>query len=317
MRRVFDRARRVAGHDVPVLILGETGTGKSRLARVIHAAGRRAAATFRVIDCGALSAALLESELFGHVRGAFTHATADRRGLFEDADGGTVFLDEVAELSTEAQTRLLRALDERVVRRVGDNLDRPVNVRVIAATHQNLAARVSAGQFRLDLYERLAGVTVEIPALRERREDLRPLADELLGRIRARGEVRVPEGFALGPAHYDDIEGRVWAGNVRELQRYLEALIVTDEPPPERAGQTASPADGAIAFADLLDRPYEEAHAELRARFNQIYLRRHLRLARNRVQEAARRTGLHRVTLARLRDECGLPRGAADDEGEG
>ncbi len=316
MRRVFERARRVAQHDVAVLITGETGTGKSRLARALHAHSRRAAGPFKVIDCGALSPTLLESELFGHVKGAFTHATGDRRGLFEDADGGTVFLDEVAELPPEAQTRLLRVLDERVVRRVGDNDDRPVNVRVVAATHQNLAARVSAGQFRLDLYERLAGVTVEVPPLRDRRDDLGPLADALLGRIRARGDVRVPEGFALTPADYDDIQRRVWAGNARELQRYLEELIIAGEPPAERPSQVPAPPEAALSYGDLLDRPHDEALDELRLRFNQVYLRRVLRLAKNRVKEAARLAGLHRVTFARLRDECGLPRGAGADEDE-
>lgn len=311
MRRVFDRARRVAQHDVPVLITGETGTGKSRLARALHSHSRRAAGPFKVIDCGSLAPNLLESELFGHVRGAFTHATTDRRGLFEDADGGTVFLDEVAELPLEAQTRLLRVLDERVVRRVGDNDDRPVNVRVLAATHQNLSARINAGQFRLDLYERLAGVTLDMPPLRERRDDLPPLADALLARIRARGEVRVPEDFTLTPEIYEDLQRRSWPGNTRELQHYLETLIIAGEPPPERSylPQQSSP-DATLSYGDLLDRPHEEALAELRLRFNQVYLRRMLRLARHRVKEAARLAGLHRVTFARLRDECGLSRDA-------
>jgi DNA-binding NtrC family response regulator len=316
MRRVFDRARKVAGHDVPVLITGETGTGKSRLARAIHGHSRRAEGGFKVIDCGALSPTLLESELFGHVKGAFTHATSDRRGLFEDADGGTVFLDEVAELSAEAQTRLLRVLDERVVRRVGDNVDRSVNVRVVAATHQNLAARVNEGRFRLDLYERLAGVTVEIPALRERRDDIPPLAEALLTRIRARGDVQVPADFSLPDFTAKDFETRLWAGNVRELQHYLESLIITDEPPPERPSQVPLPPDASLAYRDLLDLPHDEALNDLRLRFNHVYLRRVLRLAKGRVKDAAARAGLHRVTFARLRDECGLARGNAPDDDE-
>jgi len=250
------------------------------------------------------------------MKGAFTHATVDRRGLFEDADGGTVFLDEVAELPPDGQTRLLRVLDERVVRRVGDNVDRPVNVRVIAATHQNLGARVNEGRFRLDLYERLAGVTVEIPALRERRDDIAPLAAALLARIRARGEVRVPEGFTLPDFAAKDFEHRLWTGNVRELQRYLESVIITDEPPPERPSQVPLPPDASLAYGDLLDLPHDEAFDELRLRFNQVYLRRVLRLAKNRVKDAAKRAGLHRVTFTRLRDECGLARGGAPDDDE-
>ena len=316
MRRVFDRARRVAAHDVPVLITGETGTGKSRLARAVHAHSRRAAATFKVIDCGALSPTLLESELFGHVKGSFTHATGDRRGLFEDADGGTVFLDEVAELPPDGQTRLLRVLDERVVRRVGDNVDRPINVRVVAATHQNLATRVNEGRFRLDLYERLAGVTLEIPSLRERRDDIAPLAEALLARIRARGEVRVPDDFALPDFAAKDFEHRLWTGNVRELQRYLESIIITDEPPPDRPSQLPVPPDASLSYGDLLDLRHQEALDELRLRFNQVYLRRVLRLAKNRVKDAAKRAGLHRVTFTRLRDECGLARGDATDDDE-
>ena len=180
MRQVVDLARRVAKVDSTVLITGESGSGKERIARLVHDESTRAAGPFIAVNCGAITETLLESELFGHARGAFTGATQDRPGLFEAANGGTLLLDEVGEVSPGMQVKLLRALQEREIRRVGENKSRRVDVRVVAATNRDLAHGVAGGAFRQDLYYRLKVVELHVPPLRERRDDILPLARVLL-----------------------------------------------------------------------------------------------------------------------------------------
>ena len=223
MRAALDLALRVSRSELSVLLRGESGTGKEVLARVIHGASARAASPFVAESCGALSDTLLESALFGHERGAFTGASEMRRGLFELAHGGTLFLDEVGEMSPALQAKLLRVLQERELRRVGGTELRAVDVRVIAATHRDLEALVSAGSFREDLYYRLAVVTVELPPLRERAEDLGPLVERLLAR---HGKART----RIAPAVLAALGRHDWPGNVRELDNELQrALVLADD----------------------------------------------------------------------------------------
>ncbi|MBZ5708746.1 sigma-54-dependent Fis family transcriptional regulator [Nannocystis pusilla] len=219
IQRTLELARRVAAVDSSVLLLGDSGTGKDRLARFIHARSRRAAAPFLAVHCGAIPEPLLESELFGHARGAFTGATRDRVGMLEAAGAGTLFLDEVGEMSPAMQVKLLRALQQRELRRVGENHPRPLHARIVAATHRDLAAAVEQGGFRRDLYYRLRVVELRLPPLRARQEDILPLARALLASACAR--VGRSE-MSLGTAACERLLHHSWPGNVRELENAME-----------------------------------------------------------------------------------------------
>jgi DNA-binding NtrC family response regulator len=222
MRRIVDLARRVAKVDSTVLVTGESGSGKERIARVVHDESTRASGPFIAVNCGAITESLLESELFGHVRGSFTGATTDRPGLFEAANRGTLLLDEVGEVSPGMQVKLLRAIQEREVRRVGENKTRKVDVRIIAATNCDLALGVSNGTFRQDLYYRLKVVELHVPPLRERRDDILPLARVLLAGS-ALWMKRKFSGFS--PAAADQLLRYGWPGNVRELENAMERAV--------------------------------------------------------------------------------------------
>jgi DNA-binding NtrC family response regulator len=222
MKQVVDLARRVAKVDSTVLVTGESGAGKERIARLVHEDSTRASGPFIAVNCGAISESLLESELFGHARGAFTGATHDRPGLFESANGGTLLLDEIGEVSPGMQVKLLRAIQEREIRRVGENKSRKVDVRLLAATNRNLAGEVAAGVFRQDLYYRLKVVELHVPPLRERKEDILPLARILLAGS-ARWMKRKISG--LTPAAADQLVRYAWPGNVRELENAMERAV--------------------------------------------------------------------------------------------
>jgi len=223
MRRVFALIARLADLDATVLLTGPTGCGKELAARALHYQGKRREGPFVPVNCGAIVRELVAGELFGHVRGAFTGATADRRGVFEMARGGTVLLDEIGELPLELQPALLRVLEERTVRRVGDDRERPVDVRVVAATHRDLAAEVAAGRFRQDLYYRLAMMPIPLPPRAERLDDLAPLAEHLLRRESERQGVPAP---TLSPAALDALCAHSWPGNVRELANVLARALI-------------------------------------------------------------------------------------------
>ena len=223
MLRVIDEARRVARVDSSVLITGESGSGKEALAKFIHEESARAARPFVAINCAAVPEALIESELFGHVRGSFTGATQDRVGLFESANGGTLLLDEVGDLPLAVQVKLLRVLQEREFRRVGENRTRHVDVRLLAATHRDLAGEVAAGRFRQDLYYRLRVIEIRIPPLRERHDDILPIARQVLAETALRMKLPV-SGFT--PAAADQLLRWGWPGNVRELQNVVERALV-------------------------------------------------------------------------------------------
>jgi len=222
MKRLVDLARRVAKVDSTVLVTGESGSGKERIARLVHEESTRASGPFIAVNCGAISESLLESELFGHARGAFTGATHDRPGLFESANGGTLLLDEVGEVSPGMQVKLLRAIQEREIRRVGENKNRKVDVRIIAATNRNLSAEVTGGAFRQDLYYRLKVVELNVPPLRERREDILPLARALLAGSALWMKRKIS---GLTPAATDQLVRYAWPGNVRELENAMERAV--------------------------------------------------------------------------------------------
>ncbi|MCU0702175.1 MAG: sigma 54-interacting transcriptional regulator, partial [Myxococcaceae bacterium] len=218
MKQLFGILEKVAPTDSTLLLLGETGTGKEVLARAIHMKSRRAARPFVVVDCGAVAPTLIESELFGHVRGSFTGAVSDRNGAFLEADGGTIFLDEIGELPLELQPKLLRVLEAGTVRRVGEDKYRRVDVRVVAATHRDLEKEVEAGRFRRDLYYRLAVVLVTVPPLRDRLDDI-PLLTHHFVHGMGRGDFELPRGLLARFSAYH------WPGNVRELRNLVERSL--------------------------------------------------------------------------------------------
>ncbi len=222
MRKVVDLAQRVAKVDSTVLITGESGSGKERIARLVHDLSTRASGPFIAVNCGAITETLLESELFGHARGAFTGATQDRPGLFEAAHSGTLLLDEIGEVSPGMQVKLLRSLQEREIRRVGENKNRRIDVRVLAATNRDLAQGVTAGTFRQDLYYRLKVVDLRVPSLRERRDDVLPLARVLLADASLRMKRKIN---GLAPDAADQLLRYEWPGNVRELENAMERAV--------------------------------------------------------------------------------------------
>jgi DNA-binding NtrC family response regulator len=224
MQRLYGLLAAVAPADTTVLIEGETGTGKELAAQAVHARSPRAERLFVVVDCAALPSGLIESELFGHERGSFTGALAAREGAFERCRGGTLFLDEIGELPLDLQSRLLRVLDQRVVKRVGGNMTRRVDVRLVAATNRNLEAEVGAGRFRRDLYYRLAVVRIQLPPLRRRREDIALLARHFLRDLGCADPETV-----LRPEVLEVLDSRRWRGNVRELRNVIEqAMLLSD-----------------------------------------------------------------------------------------
>jgi len=223
MRAALDVARKVARHPSTVLLTGESGTGKELVARLIHRASPRAQEAFVAVNCGAIPEALLESELFGHVKGAFTGASHDKPGLFEEAHGGTLFLDEIGDLPVALQVKLLRALQEGEVRRVGANTSTKVDVRLITATNRDLGADIGTGRFRGDLYYRINVVTIKLPALRERRQDIGELALHFLRRYNERLGLGVA---TISPAAMRQLSEYDWPGNVRELENVIERALV-------------------------------------------------------------------------------------------
>jgi DNA-binding NtrC family response regulator len=305
--------RRAAQSDVTVLLQGESGTGKEVAARAVHAESRRRSGPFVAVNCGAIPETLIESELFGHEEGAFTGATKRRKGHFENADGGTLFLDEIGELPLNLQVRLLRVLQERVVRRLGSGQDRRIDIRIVAATNRDLRTAVAAGEFREDLFYRLAVFPVELPPLRRRDDDALLLTDVFVRRF-AREHGRQLEGLTE-PAR-SAVLAYAWPGNVRELENVLERAVILEEG--DRIGLGSLP-DNVVAVCDeasvpdvvsdgdpLVDatpqrspapvsvdqiRPLQDEEREI--------VHRALRLTGWNIQQAARRLGIGRATMYR------------------
>lgn len=301
IRQVVRTVQQIAPTDIPVLLIGETGTGKDLVARVIHQNSRRSGQRFKPVNCAAFTESLLESELFGHVKGAFTGAEKNTEGVFEYASGGTLFLDEIGDMPLGMQSKLLRVLESGEVVRVGSNEPRTVDVRFISATHRDLAAMVKEGTFRQDLFFRIKGAEIHLPPLRERREDIPLLArhqisllNERLGR-KVRG---LSDEAARKLMAYD------WPGNVRQLNRVVELMCVFAEEgreldlahlPAEIADHAGSPAGGSTSLAGI-----DLAEIEKRA------IRETLKLTGGNREQAARMLGIGERTLYRLLKEYGL-----------
>ncbi|MCI0570113.1 MAG: sigma 54-interacting transcriptional regulator [Myxococcaceae bacterium] len=306
MRQVFSLIRKIAPLDLSVVLQGETGTGKELVARAIHSLSARRTGPLVVLDCGAIPPDLIESELFGHEKGAFTGATSARPGAFERARGGTIFLDELGELRLDLQPKLLRVLENREVRRVGSNDVLPVDVRIIAATHRDLAEQVAAGQFREDLFFRLSVLTVQLPPLRERTEDL-PL---IVRRALADAEVVALHGHKrFSPAALEELKGYRWPGNVRELMNVLSHVLTFSEGdevlpehlPPRVRGNVR---EGPLPFNEHLS--FKDAKEQLLEKFEREYLTQLLRRCGGNISRAARESGVHRKSIERLVKKHGL-----------
>ncbi len=298
MAEVLAEAHMVAATDASVLLRGESGTGKELLAQAIHQASPRAAKPFIAVNCGAIPEALLESELFGHVKGAFTDAVSNHKGLFQAADGGTLLLDEIGDMPPALQVKLLRVLQEREVRPVGASLSIPVDVRIISATHRDLDAAMAAGDFRADLYYRLNVVTLSLPPLADRREDIALLANHFLVTLAAKYHKRL-SGFA--PEALKALSTAAWPGNVRQLYNVVEQVCALSSTPlvPLALVQRAlrSPSIQVLTFA------------EAKQRFERDYLVGLLKLTDGNVADAARLADRNRTEFYRLMQKQGLTPG--------
>jgi DNA-binding NtrC family response regulator len=300
MRQIFGLIRKIAPMDVSVIIQGETGTGKELVARAIHELSMRSRGPLVVLDCGAIPPNLIESELFGHEKGAFTGAVSSRPGAFERANGGTIFLDELGELRMDLQPKLLRVLENREVRRVGGNDVIEVDCRVIAATNRDLVKEIAAGNFREDLYFRLSVIQIQLPALRQRRDDIpnilkRALAEPSI--VERHGRKRFsPEALSLLMAY-------AWPGNVRELMNVLSHVLTFSEGeeilpahlPPRLRGQDRQ---GPLPFNEHLS--FKDAKEQLLENFEREYITSVLARCEGNLSRAARESGLHRKSIERL-----------------
>jgi two-component system response regulator GlrR len=304
IRHVFALLERAAPSDIAILLEGESGVGKDVLARAIHGASPRREGPYVPIDCGAIPAPLIESELFGHERGAFTGADRARTGAFEQANGGTLFLDEIGELPTDLQPKLLRALETRQIRPVGGQ-PRPVDVRIISATNVRLTEAVHRGEFRTDLFFRLAVMRVAVPPLRDRPEDIVPLAKTFLSRRVADQELAPLLAGLLSAYHFP--------GNVRELKNIMDRYAVLKPDDPSELFQETKLVAKEAFDTELLDVPFHEARQTLLDRFEHAYLTYALETCSGVVARAIERTGIPRPTMYRMLHRMGINRRGDDD----
>ena len=305
MADLLAEAHMVAQSDDSILLLGDSGTGKELMARAIHRASPRAARPFVAVNCGAIPEALLESELFGHVKGAFTDAVSHHKGLFQAADGGTLLLDEIGDMPLALQVKLLRVLQERAVRPVGASQATPVDVRIISATHRDLEAAMAAGLFREDLYYRLNVVTLSLPALAERREDIPLLANHFLHTLAAKYGKRL-SGFS--PEALKALAAAPWPGNVRQLYNVVEQACALSTTPLVPLGLVQRALRGpAVQVLSL---------AEARQRFERGYLVDLLKMTDGNVADAARLAQRNRTEFYRLLQKHGLAAGHFKGDGD-
>ncbi|MBX3246763.1 MAG: sigma 54-dependent Fis family transcriptional regulator [Myxococcales bacterium] len=320
MRQIFGLLERLAPSDATVLLGGETGTGKDVLARSIHQSSPRRDRPFVIVDCGAVVANLIESELFGHEKGSFTGASAARQGAFELADGGTLFLDEIGELPLDLQPKLLRALEQRSFRRVGGSREHRVDIRVIAATKRNLQLEVQRGKFREDLYFRLAVVPIELPPLRERLDDLPMLVDNLLTTLSAEQPSDPPLVISRGAI--DALGGHDWPGNVRELRNVLAraAYLARAAGDPEirlghvPMGSALGGSDEPMGSVFELSLSYRETKARFEEAFEKRYVAWLLEQHAGNISAAARAVEMDRKYLHKLAKKHGVHPSRRDDD---
>ncbi len=307
MRQLFSKIRRAAKAPLDILVVGETGTGKELIAREIHRSSDRSDGPFVAVNASAIQVTLAESELFGHVKGAFTGATSDREGIFARASGGTVFLDEIGDMPLELQAKLLRVLQERTVEPIGSGRSRPVDVRVVSATHQDLEVAVGAGHFREDLYYRIKGITLRVPPLRDRHEDIVLLADYFLDRLATQSKTDVPR---LAAGAIERLMRHTWPGNVRELQQVITAAasMTQSEMIESEALEITTPKAGAGTFDvdALYGMPLTEAKNELTTWFERQAIEAALAANDGNISAAARRLGIHRQSLQQKMAALGI-----------
>ncbi len=303
MQELYQRMEKAAAVSLPVLVRGETGTGKELVARELHRLSDRSSGPFVAVNTAAIPESLIESELFGHVKGAFTGADSDRDGVFREANGGTLFLDEIGDMPVNAQTRILRVLQEQVVQPVGSSQSVPVDVRVVSATHQDLEEGITEGRFRQDLLFRIRGIELAIPALRHRREDIALLANHFL---ETSSDV---EPKPISPAAMDLLLKHNWPGNVRELQQaILGAAAMAMEPAiePGDLGLSPSSTQEQTGFEDFLGLPLTEAKNKLVEQFERTAISAALEAHDGNVSAAARQLGVHRQNLQQKIEKLAL-----------
>jgi DNA-binding NtrC family response regulator len=300
LRKLFRLLADVAASDATVLIEGETGTGKELIAEEIHRHSTRRAGPFVVFDCGAVPKELIESALFGHLRGAFTGAVTDRPGAFEEADGGTLFLDEIGELAPEVQPALLRALDKRAVRPVGGTAYNQVSVRVVAATNRNLRAEIAAKRFREDLYYRLAVVRMHVPPLRERPDDVALLVEHFARQFAGGRQLEIAK------EELDRLRHHTWPGNVRELRNVIERACALTHGTKLEIDEAFDEKVGGQTGAVNIDLPFKEAKAQLIDAFEREYIRAQLKRHNGNLSAAARNAEVDRKHFRELLRKHGL-----------
>lgn len=306
MLRLFETIQTVAPTDVTVLITGESGTGKELVARAIHKISPRAKGPFVAVNCPALPGNVLESELFGYVKGAFTDARQDRKGLFQEAEGGTLFLDEIGDLPHDLQAKLLRALQEKEIKPLGQNRTVKVDVRVLASTNQDLGKRISEGKFREDLFYRLKVVSLHLPPLRERMEDVAPLAEHFLQK---HGPRLGREGIRLTPEAMESLLSHDWPGNVRELEnRIQQALILARSKALDRLQLFPESGPREAEWPNVEHLPYKEAKLKIMSHFHKNYFSKLLEENKGNVTRAAEACGLERQALQQLLRRFGISR---------
>ncbi len=312
MRAAFAVLEQAAKTDATILLLGESGTGKELAARALHERSKRKDGPFVVFDAGAAAASLVESQLFGHARGAFTGANEAREGVLEAASGGTLVLDEIGELPLDLQPRLLRALESRTITRIGENKPRAIDVRFVASTHRNLEEEVAAGRFRSDLFFRLAVIAVRLPPLRDRPEEIPRLVKHFASRIGGEDAPPIPEGVIAALARH------TWPGNVRELRNVVERLVSLPDvdaslllPSAGPVGKAGKAGKASPAIETSTSMPFHEAKQQFTDRFERAYLAELLEQHGHNLSEAARVAGLSRQSCYRLIEKHGL---RADDQ---
>ncbi len=302
IQQAIGLARKVAVTDTTVLLTGETGTGKEIFAQAIHQASPRRTGSFVAVNCSALGKDILESELFGHRAGSFTGATRDKKGLFEEANKGTIFLDEIGEMPLDLQAKLLRVLETHEFMRVGDTKPTKTDVRVIAATNRALEQEAATSHFRLDLYYRLSVFTIELPALRDRPGDIPALAEQF---ARQEGAKVGRRDVRLSPVLMEKLKKQPWKGNIRELKNVIERAVILSSPHDE-SGTTITELTADLLPLDIQDGFSTDADALDLASVEKQHIRRVLRHANGNKTEAARLLGIGLTTLYRKLDECNL-----------